>query len=140
MPFEHCRQLKLAKLCPPTRLLPVFGVVVKASWRLPLAELANSCYQGRDPVPSNWLECYLAILPKPNKTTKRPERLRPLGIQDTGMVRGRLYQQVESTLRQFPLYAYVPGRSTMDAVHRVVQHWRRVRDRHGQQVSTKHTK
>ena len=58
----------------------------------------------------------------------------------SSMVRGRLYQQVQSTLMQFPQYAYLPGRYTMDAIHRVVQHCRRVRDRQGpgHQVSTIH--
>ena len=57
------------------------------------------------------------------------------------MVKCRLYEQVESTLQRFPQFVHLPHRTTMDAIHRVVQqHCRAVRLQHEQQVTTVHTR
>ena len=129
------------------------GAAPSSSWKAcskvlagAITEIANSCLAGNEALPPHWLECQLALLPKPNKSVKRPESLRPVGLQDAAskafsrMVKCRLYEQVESTLQRFPQCAYLPHRTTMDAIYRVVQHCRAVRLQHEQQVTTVHTR
>ena len=126
------------------------GAAPSSSWKAcsevlagAITEIANSCLAGNEALPPH---CQLALLRRPNKSAKRPESLRPLGLQDAAskafsrMVKCRLYEQVESTLQRFPQFPYLPHRTTMDAIHRVVQHCRAVRLQHEQQVTTVHTR
>ena len=88
-----------------------------------VTELADSFYTGQQRLPIHWLDCYLSLLPKPNKSTRRPESLRPLGLQDAAskafsrIIKCKLFDQVRSKLEQYPQYAYLPHRSTYDAIH-----------------------
>ena len=47
-----------------------------------IADAATCCVNGERPILHRWSDCYLALIPKPNKSLCRPENLRPLGIQD----------------------------------------------------------
>ncbi|CAE7731380.1 unnamed protein product [Symbiodinium sp. CCMP2592] len=85
--------------------------------------------------PGRWADCNLALIPKPGKTIKRPESLRPLGIQDAAgkaiaqVLKERLFLQVRDTLEQFPQYAYLSNRSAQDAIQRVTEHCSLIRSR-----------
>ena len=60
------------------------------------------CYRAVQQVPRRWLQCHLALLPKPHKSTRRPEKMRPLGIQDVAaktfsrVIRGRRFEEVKA--------------------------------------------
>ena len=62
-------------------------------------------------------DCTFTLLPKPNKPLRRPQDLRPLGLQDpsskvlAGLVRNRLFQQVQGWLMSKLQFAYAEGRS-----------------------------
>ena len=83
--------------------------------------------------PSWWADCSLALIPKPAKTIKRPESLRPLGIQDAAgkavarVIKTRLYEQIRARLEQYPQFAYLQSRSTADAIQRVTAHCTAIR-------------
>ena len=104
----------------------------------------NECLQG-GVTPPRWANCHLALIPKPHKISKRPENLRPLGLQDCSakayarLLKNLLLQDVHRVLQQMPVFAYVPSRGTDDAIARVSDHCRRVRNSHQQQVSNVHT-
>ena len=78
------------------------------------APQAAACLRGEQ-TPSLWSDCSLAMIPKPHKPAKRPENLRPLGLQDAGakayakILKGHLLQEVDKTLMKYPLHAYIPG-------------------------------
>ena len=93
--------------------------------------------------PSEVVDCDLRLLPKPNKPTRLPKDLRPLGLQDPSakllavVLRTRLLLIVQERLRRIPQYAYCPQKAIDQAIARVAQHCHRVREvvRHGS-VST----
>ena len=109
------------------------------------APQATACLNGGE-TPSLWADCTLALIPKPNKPAKRPENLRPLGLQDSGakafakVLKGILLQEVGSKISALPLVAYLPGRSTDTAISRVAAHCRQVREMHRGQHATVHTR
>ena len=83
--------------------------------------------------PHWWADCSLTLIPKPAKTIRRPESLRPLGIQDAAgkaisrVIKDRLFEQIRDKLEQYPQFAYLQHRSTTDAIQRVAEHCQRIR-------------
>ena len=104
----------------------------------------NACLQGAT-TPQRWANCHLALIPKPHKIAKRPANLRPLGLQDCNakayarLLKNLLLRDVHTALASMPVFAYIPSRGTDDAIARVSDHCRRVRNSHQQQVSNVHT-
>ena len=102
-----------------------------------LAQVANSCLQGEITIPKRWSDCFLALIPTPNKRLTRPETLRPLGIQDAAgksfarVLKRILLGQVSEVVYKYPQYAYLAKRSTYHAIDRVTQHCRIIRDELG---------
>ena len=139
-----CGPPELGRLCRQPQLQPFRAC--EGQILQPLAELMSECYQGKSPVPPHWLPCHLALLPKPNKSTRRPENLRPLGIQDPAAkiysraLRSALYEEVKDTVLKFPQFSYLANRSTEDAIHRVMEHCRAVRCRRERAVRTVYSK
>ena len=112
----------------------------------PLCNIANDCLSGRVSVPQRWSDCYLALIPKPNKKLSRPGNLRPLGIQDVAgksfarVLKNKLLEQVSAKIYQYPQYAYLAGRGTDHAIDRVIQHCTWARDELGHCRRNIHTK
>ena len=83
--------------------------------------------------PQHWADCHLALIPKPGKVIKRPESLRPLGIQDAAgktisrALKERLFVQIRELLESYPQFAYLRHRSTADAIKRVSEHCDKIR-------------
>ena len=79
-------------------------------------------------MPPSWRDGWLIFLAKPGKTPDRPDNLRPLAMQEpigkaiTGLLTERLLDQVFPNLCVWPQFAYLPFRSTQDAIRRVVLH------------------
>ena len=73
------------------------------------------------------------MIPKPGKTIKRPESLRPLGIQDAAgkaiarVIKEQLLFHIQALLVSFPQFAYLQNLSTQQAIGRVAAHCRGVR-------------
>ena len=85
-------------------------------------------------LPSDMTDCALSLLPKPGTPSRRPQDLRPLGLQDPSskllatMIKGRLMEIVRPYLMSKPQFAYVEGRSIDQAISRVFCRCSRVRD------------
>ena len=110
-----------------------------------LMRIANDHFCGLPAtVPSLWADCWLSLLPKPHKSTRRPGDLRPLGIQEisgkalTSVIKDRLSAEVGHILRQYPQFAYVSGRGTDTAIARVAEHCRDVRSNQGHKRASVH--
>ena len=77
--------------------------------------------------PDLWHRAWLALIPKLTKPTL-PKHLRPIGLSEvsnrmvTKVLQDRLRPYVEKYLEDIPQWAYIPGRSTLDAAARVQAH------------------
>ena len=88
----------------------------------------------RQPLPQEATACALALLPKPGRPSKRPQDLRPLGLQDPAskvyacLLRDKLEPYLLPWLSDKPQYAYIPGRSIDEAVLRACRNCDVIRD------------
>ena len=110
-----------------------------------LSRIANDHFCGSvTSVPSLWADCWLSLLPKPHKSTRRPGDLRPLGIQEisgkalASVIKDRLHAEVGHIIRQYPQFAYVSGRDTDAAIARVAEHCREIRSQQGRKRASIH--
>ena len=92
-----------------------------------LQELGYHCIT-QDAVPQEWGKSTIVFLGKPGKSTSDVANLRPICLlEPCGKVLMRvlgmaLRDQVSMELHKWPLFAYQPGRSTHDAIRRVLGH------------------
>ena len=97
-----------------------------------LAPPASSLFQhfltaGSVMVPTAWTECWLKLLPKPQKPAHLVANLRPIALQDPlGKTLARLIKQdimekILPAVRSTPQFAYLPRRSTAHAISRAAQ-------------------
>ncbi|CAE7614529.1 unnamed protein product [Symbiodinium sp. CCMP2592] len=76
---------------------------------------------------------WLCFLPKPNRTNRKAEDLRPIGLQPvpskviTALLRSRLQPYVDVCVEQVPQYAYTKHRSTLEAIAIAAGHCQQVR-------------
>ena len=84
-------------------------------------------------VPQDWKDGWLILIPKPNKAPTSPKQLRPLAMQHPigKCILGLITQKAQATtfveLSSWPLWAYMRGRSTLDALLHVANHCKTVR-------------
>ena len=97
-------------------------------------------------IPQTWKDGHLVLIPKPNKAPVRPQNLRPLcmmcpiGKAVLGLLTQIALHQAMPELRKWPIWAYMPKRSTQDTLAKVSQHCRAVQVLiHGQR-STPHSR
>ena len=85
-------------------------------------------------IPQTWKDGWVCFIPKPQKPPVRPQSLRPLALQDGigKAVIGILIKQASAAamphIVPWPLFAFLPGRSTQDAIRRVIDHCLEVRN------------
>ena len=95
--------------------------------------LHDFCEQFR--FPKCWGSGTLALLVKPGKRGQHPSELRPIALLEptSKVAMGLIATALQTTMRQvlcrLPLFAYLGGRGTEDAIHRVVLHCTAVRAR-----------
>ena len=83
------------------------------------------CRAQHQPLPAETTDCQLALLPKPGRPSKRPQDLRPLGLQDpcskilACVLRDKLVPYIIPWMDSKPQFAYIPGRSIDEAILRV---------------------
>ena len=142
--FEALDGTKYGKAVPP-RSAPSSAVKICADLLAQaVTPQVNACLSGVA-TPPLWADCHLALIPKPKKPARRPENLRPLGLQDCGakayakLLKQLLLREVSAQLVSLPVFAYLPHRGTDDAIARVAEHCRWVRERHQQNISNVHT-
>ena len=89
---------------------------------------------------------WMVMLPKPLKPPVHPGALRPIALQEpigkavVGLLASRALKEAFSDLAQMPSWAYLPFRSTQDALLRVAHHCRTVRTLVASQRSTPFTR
>ena len=94
--------------------------------------------------PRIWCVAELIFLPKPGKKTTEVKDWRPIGLQDAvaksvmHMLVDRLKPYIQAWAAPFPLYAYMPHRSTKQALQVVFQHCDNVRQLCEQEADTIH--
>ena len=103
-----------------------------------LAELLHKCLEtwwstAKPYIPASWKAGWLVMIPKPVKAPTHPSNLRPLVLQDPigksiiGILIHHALTQARGSLIQWPIFAYMPARSTMDSIVRVAIHCKQVR-------------
>ena len=81
-------------------------------------------------VPSQWKDAWMLLIPKPGKRPSMPEALRPLALQEPlgkaviGLLARKAQQLTLSQMVSWPIWAYLPARSTQQALLRVAAHCR----------------
>ena len=95
-------------------------------------------------VPDSWRHAWLCWLPKPGKSPTGPDALRPIALQDPvgkaiiGMISQIGQQDSLDSMVCWPLWAYLPHRSTQDSLLRVSQHCKAARRLMQSRRSTPH--
>ena len=115
--------------------LPALVVKMHASIIAPwLHNLLSEWWSTSDPyVPALWKRAWVAMIPKPNKSPTKVGNLRCIALQEPlgkcvlGALTKKLQVAVGDTLQQWPQYAFLPMRSTGDAIRRVAAHCNEVR-------------
>ncbi|CAE7661724.1 unnamed protein product, partial [Symbiodinium sp. KB8] len=94
--------------------------------------------------PEDWSVSYLCLLPKTDQQLDEVNKMRPisllnpLGKSFAGMLMGRIRADVTKAVAPFPQFAYLTGRSTMDAIDRAMLHMWQTQNRTGRQYTLHH--
>ena len=97
-----------------------------------LAPAVSSLFQhfltaGSVLVPSTWTECWLKLLPKPQKPAHLVANLRPIALQDplgkslARLIKQDIMEKIMPAVQGTPQFAYLPRRSTANAISRAAQ-------------------
>lgn len=79
-------------------------------------------------VPDCWRDAWLLLIPKALKQPSAPEALRPLALQEplgkavVGLLAAKAQSASLAQLAPWPIWAYIPNRSTQQALLRVASH------------------
>ena len=128
------QELKSRKAVPDTSVMAEIWQLTPEAFTSYFLQVFGTHRDANSRLPSDMTDCALSLLPKPGKPTRRPQDLRPLGLQDPSskllatMIKGRLMEIVRPYLMSKPQFAYVEGRSIDQAVSRVFRRCSRVRD------------
>ena len=128
------QELKRRKAVPATSVMAEIWQLTPEAFTSYFLQVFGTHRDANSRLPSDMTDCALSLLPKPGKPTRRPQDLRPLGLQDPSskllatMIKGRLMEIVRPYLMSKPQFAYVEGRSIDQAVSRVFRRCSRIRD------------
>ena len=129
---------ELGKLPPTKAVASPFAPAI--AWREHATTIGPVIYenlqwlwcQSPPQIPRDWKQGWLTFLPKPGKPTDKPDLLRPIALLNpVGKAALRLITREAMAytlpnLVQAPQFAFWPGRSTTDAIARVMDHNRGV--------------
>ena len=129
---------ELGKLPPTKAVASPFAPAI--AWREHATTIGPVIYenlqwlwcQSPPQIPRDWKQGWLTFLPKPGKPTDEPDLLRPIALLNpVGKAALRLITREAMAytlpnLVQAPQFAFWPGRSTTDAIARVMDHSRGV--------------
>lgn len=98
-------------------------VFLEHHWLRPMPQILES-----------WKDGWVCMLHKPRKTLSCPQNLRMLALMESlgkataGLITRVALTQLVLCLTEFPQFAYLPNRSTMDCLVRVLKHCPHVHD------------
>ena len=78
--------------------------------------------------PEEWKTSYLCLLPKTDQVLDSVSKMRPisllhpLGKSFAGLLMGRIKEDIVKRMEPYPQYAYLTGRSALDAIDRAFFH------------------
>ena len=140
MPFsEQDLAEDLRRLNPLKAMAPPFTPAI--AWATHADQLARLIYplletwwlQDKVYIPHLWKCGWLTFVPKPQKSPTKPANLRPLALAEPvgkcvlGVISGKLMKMLLPELVPWPQYAYLRGRSALDALCRVTNHCKMVK-------------
>ena len=130
---QHMRKLSIYKAVPAHTLPPAVWKLCRQALAPILVQLADKAWQLRPSAPTLWCDSWLVWLNKVGKQGRSPDELRPIALQDTGgkivskHLAALLRPSVIQALREYPQFAYYPGRCLASALARVTEHCDRIR-------------
>ena len=130
----HCAPAPLWKLCSE-------AISSFATDKLGGCLHAGSLFQQW---PEEWKISYLCLLPKTDQVLDSVSKMRPisllhpLGKSFAGLLMGRIKEDIVKRMEPYPQYAYLTGRSAMDAIDRAFFHVCQTQARTGQQYTLHH--
>ena len=140
VPFDVAELERVLQNIPATKAVPARfppGPIWKsqAHFLAPWLHAKLLIWWGSSPphVPQAWKDAWACWLPKPHKPSTRLDNLRMLGLQEPlgkailKLVTQKALQYSFSRLCSWPQFAYLPHRSTRDALLRAAAHCRNVR-------------
>ena len=80
----QCNNLKTGKAVPDTSVPADIWLLCPQAVTSLCVRVFNQCNARNCSYPTEVTDCALSLLPKPGKTGRRPQDLRPLGLQDPG--------------------------------------------------------
>ena len=98
-----------------------------------LDQMFHDCCANRD-FPDIWGTGTIAMLVKPGKSGRHPSELRPIALLEPtgktvmGLLTTAIQKQIQPFMNRLPQFAYAAGRGTEDAIHRLAEHCRLVRN------------
>lgn len=131
--FELQRLPHNKSVAPP--FLPALVVKHHASTIAPwIHQLLTQWWTTSDPyIPDLWKRAWVTLIPKPTKSPSKVENLRCIALQEPlgkcilGALTRKLLAATGATLMSWPQFAFLPHRSTGDAIRRVMDHCNNVR-------------
>ncbi|CAE7647723.1 unnamed protein product [Symbiodinium sp. CCMP2456] len=136
--LQSLSKLQSGRAVPKGKVPPEVWKLLKHDVVPVVGQLFRQCLQpGTLSLPPEWRDGWLRLLPKPNKPTKTPANLRPIALQCplgkclARVIKTRLLAAILPKLQQTAQYAYLPNRSTGNAIARVAQHCSAARARLG---------
>ena len=127
--------LKGGKAVPKASMPADVWKLTSSTMSAHFTQILHTCQHQKLQLPAEIADCELSLLPKPGKVSRRPQDLRPLGLQNPSakvyaiILRNRLLEVVHRRLLLSTQYAYCPGKSIDQAISRVAQHCYLVRER-----------
>ena len=94
--------------------------------------------------PEEWRTSYLCLLPKTDQVLDSVSKMRPisllhpLGKSFAGLLMGRIKEDIVKRMEPYPQFAYLTGRSALDAIDRAFFHVCQTQARTGQQYTIHH--
>ena len=133
--LDSVRKLKGGRAVPPNSVPSEPWSLCAEEYAAFLTPRLNLAASQQTQYPPEATDCTLALLPKPHKTSRRPQDLRPLGLQDASSkvlanaTKHQLQLHTLEYLQSRPQYAYTPDRAIDEAISRVAKHCSLIRQR-----------
>ena len=127
------------------------GIAPNLAWKAAAPQISSTIFEQLHQqwttfpniiIPTEWITSWIILLTKPNKPPNQPANLRPISLLHpiskaiTRLLSLKARQAALPTLSKQPQFAYLPNRSTRDALIRAFHHCRETRTLTSTQANT----